>query len=237
MSSDDVSKAPKTGPRIILVEDDAVLRDEILGPGLRDAGLDVTAVGSAAQLYECLRRGPFDIVVLDVGLPDVDGVEVLRHLRSISSVGVVLLTGRAGAADRLLGLRAGADTYLTKPIEIDVLAATLHSLARRLQSAPISVQTWRLGTGGWHLYSPDGKRIELSGPERAILGCLFVSAGAPVPRTDLIASLTDDADGFDPHRLEMTMHRLRRKVAAASTVAFPLRAVRGKGYLLGITHD
>lgn len=236
MSFDEVSKPSKTRPRIILVEDDVELRDEILGPGLQDAGFHVTAVGSAAQLYECLRGGPFDIVVLDVGLADGDGFEVARHLRTISSVGIALLTGRASDADRLRGLGTGADIYLAKPIDIDVLAATLHSLARRVQVPALS-GTWRLGTGGWHLHSPDGKRIELSAPERAILRRLFVNAGAPVLRTDLIAALTDDADAFDPHRLEMTMHRLRRKVAVASNVIFPLRAIRGKGYLLGLTHD
>ncbi len=237
MSSEDVSKAPKTRPRVILVEDDVELRDAILVPGLQDAGFHVTAVGSAAQLYEGLRGGRFDIVVLDLGLPDVDGVEVLHHLRSTSSVGIALLTGRASDADRLLGLNAGADIYLAKPIEIDLLAATLHSLARRLKSSPVPERTWRLGTGGWHLFSPDDRRIELSGPERAILRRLFVNAGAPVLRSDLIGVLTDDAEGFDPHRLEMTMHRLRRKVAEASAVAFPLRTIRGKGYLLALAHD
>lgn len=237
MTFDHVSNASPARPRIILVEDDPELRDEILGPGLQDAGFYVTAAGSAAQLYQCLRGGQFDIVVLDVGLPDEDGFEVARHLRSISSVGIVLLTGRAADVDRLRGLGAGADIYLAKPIDVGVLAATLHNLARRVQSAPVSTVPWRLGTEGWHLFSPDGNRIELSGPERAILRRLFVNAGQPVLRSDLIAALTDDATGFDPHRLEMTMHRLRRKVAAASAVAFPLRAIRGKGYLLGLTHD
>lgn len=237
MALDDVNKPGASRPRVIVVEDDVEFRDEILAPGLQDAGFHVTTVGSAAQLHECLQRGAFDIVVLDLGLPDVDGVEVLRRLRSIPSMGVVVLTGRAGDADRLVGLRGGADVYLAKPIDIDVLAATLHSLARRVRSPPVRERAWRLGTGGWHLVSPDDKRVELSAPERAILRRLFVNAGAPVLRIDLIAALTDDAAGFDPHRLEMTMHRLRKKVAEASDVVFPLRTIRGKGYLLALAHD
>ncbi len=237
MPFDDVHKAPPTRPRIVLVEDDSTLRDDILAPGLHEAGFDVATAGSAAHLYRCLRGGSFDIVVLDVRLPDGDGFEVARHLRSISSMGIVLLTGRASDGDRLLGLGAGADIYLVKPVEVDVLAATLRSLARRVQSTPVPKRVWRLGADGWHLHSPSGGSIELSTSERAILRRLFVHAGTPVLRADLIAALTDDADSFDPHRLEMTVHRLRAKVAAATDAAFPLRAIRGEGYLLALGHD
>ncbi|MEO7062326.1 MAG: response regulator transcription factor [Dokdonella sp.] len=235
MSFDDERHALPARPRVVLVEDDAVLRDDILVPGLQEAGFKVTAAGSAAQLYECLRGGPFDIVVLDVGLPDGDGFEVARHVRSMSSVGIVLLTGRGSDVDRVQGLGAGADIYLAKPIEVDVLAATLRSLARRVQPAP--TRTWRIGTDGWHLYAPDGTSIELSGPERVALRLLFASAGTPVRRDELITALSDNATDFDPHRLEMMVHRLRGKTAAAVDTVFPLRTVRGKGYVLALGED
>lgn len=235
MSFDDERQTMPARPRVVLVEDDAELRDEILIPGLQEAGFKVTPASSVAHLYECLRGGPFDIVVLDVGLPDGDGFEVARHVRSMSSVGIVLLTGRGSDADRVLGLGAGADIYLAKPIEVDVLVATLRSLARRVQLTP--ARTWRIGTDGWHLYAPDGKGIELSGAERVLLRLLFASAGTPVRRDDLIAALSDDATDFDPHRLEMMVHRLRGKIAAAIDAVFPLRSVRGKGYVLALRED
>lgn len=223
--------------RIALVEDDAELRDAILAPALVDAGFEVAAFGSAAALYRSLLHRSFDVVVLDLTLPDEDGFEVARYLRSLSSIGIVMLTGRGGSPDRVRGLRHGADAYLTKPLDIDLLTATLHSLSRRLEpsEAGTSRGRWQLGDGDWNLLTPDGDCIDLTASERSILRTLFNADGQPVQREELIACLTGDVYDFDPHRLEMLVHRLRRKVAAGSRQALPLRAVRGKGYVLAVS--
>lgn len=223
--------------RIALVEDDAELRDAILAPALVEAGFEVAAFGSAAALYRSLLHRSFDVVVLDLTLPDEDGFEVARYLRSLSSIGIVMLTGRGGSPDRVRGLRHGADAYLTKPLDIDLLTATLHSLSRRLEpsEAGTSRGRWRLGDGDWNLLTPDGDCIDLTASERSILRTLFNADGQPVQREELIACLTGDVYDFDPHRLEMLVHRLRRKVAAGSRQALPLRAVRGKGYVLAVS--
>lgn len=226
--------APASEPlRIALLEDDAELREKILAPGLRDLGFEVTGLGSAAALYLCLSTQAFDIVVLDVGLPDQNGFTVARYLRQVSSVGVVMLTGRGSTPDRVRGLSEGADAYLAKPVELDLLAATLHSLGRRLHATPSpGTPGWRLDANGWRLLAPNDRTVELTRTERSVLSQLLAAEGETVDREALIASLTPDVFDFDPHRLETLIHRLRSKVRAATGLQLPLRAVHGVGYVM-----
>lgn len=226
--------APGLPSRILLVEDDAELRDAILIPGLVESGFSVVGAGNAAELYRAMLSNTFDIVVLDVGLPDESGFDVARHLRSISSVGIVMLTARDSDPDRVRGLGVGADAYLAKPIDMALLVATLSSLARRLAMEPAQKPgaLWRLTADAWHLLTPENHSIELTPTERIILRRLFTAPGRPVERDVLIADLVEDVSDFDPHRLEMYVHRLRRKIASVTPTELPLRAVRGKGYLL-----
>jgi DNA-binding response OmpR family regulator len=229
---------PRRSLSIALLEDDAELREQILLPGLRHLGFDVTAMASAAELYLQLPQTRFDILVLDVGLPDQDGFTVTRYLRTASSIGIVMLTGRGGAADRVHGLSMGADAYLAKPVNMDVLAATLHSLGRRLGSGPTATSHdeaqpgWRLHSNGWSLVAPGGGAVTLTVAERCLLGQLMAKAGEAVSRETLIAALTPDIYDFDPHRLETLIHRLRRKVSHATREALPLRALHGVGYVM-----
>lgn len=220
--------------RIALVEDDDALRERVLVPGLRDYGFDVHAMRDAVALDALLAVTPVDIVVLDVGLPGEDGFALTQRLRAASGIGVVLLTGRGEVADRIRGLSEGADAYLAKPVVLGELAATLHSLARRLLIPPtLTVAAeWQLDSDGWCLRTPKGASIALSRPEREVLRLLMATRGHQVPRETLIARLTDDTFDFDPHRLEMLIHRLRAKVADGSGERMPLRAVRGAGYVM-----
>lgn len=221
--------------RVALVEDDGEFRDEILLPVLTAVGFDVSGFGDAAGLYRAMLSSRFDIVVLDIGLPDEDGFGVARRLRETSPVGIVMLTGRHADPDRVRGLTIGADAYLPKPAEPALLIATLNSLARRLRMEPGGTAEqpgWQIDSRGWHLVAPDGQHVELTQSERTIVLRLAAADGHPVPRDTLIADLTDDCDSFDPHRLEMLVHRLRRKCATATSHALPLRAIRNQGYLL-----
>ncbi len=217
--------------RVLLVEDDAEVRDEILIPGLRNYGIDVVGADCAATADRLLRDSNFDIVVLDVGLPDENGFSMARRLRAGSSTGIIMLTGRTANPDRVRGLSEGADAYLTKPVALDVLVATLRSLGRRLPAAA-PPPTWQLTADNWCLLSPEGANIPLTQPERRVLTCLMAGDGEPVARDILIASLTEDIFDFDPHRLEMIVYRLRCKVVEQSGETLPLRAIRASGYVL-----
>jgi len=222
---------------IALLEDDLLLRDRILVPKLNRYGFAVDPLGTAAELYERLPQQHYDIVVLDIGLPDEDGFSVTRRLRQLQpELGIVMLTGRSEAPDQIRGLTEGADAYLTKPVDIEVLAATVHSLARRLQSAAAesAVPTdWRLDTHGWCLLSPTGQLIALTKTERRLVERLMRVPGEVVPREELIAALTDNVHDFDPHRLDSLVHRLRRKVSDRSGDSLPLVSVHGEGYVMG----
>jgi DNA-binding response OmpR family regulator len=224
--------------QLAVLEDNAQLREAILLPGLRDFGFEVTGAGTAAELYRHMLRQRFDIVVLDIGLPDEDGITVARHLREISSVGIVMLTGNRGRRDHVRALEVGADAYLSKPVDIEVLAATLHSLRRRLASrqdgagetAP-AMPGWHLETDGWCLVAPGGTSLALTAPERQLMASLIEAGGQAVSREALIAALCGNVYDFDPHRLEMLVYRLRKKSADAGAGPLPLLTSRGNGYL------
>lgn len=225
---------------LAVLEDDAELREAILLPGLRDFGFEVTGAGTAAELYRHMLSQQFDIVVLDIGLPDEDGVTVARHLRELSGLGIVMLTGNRGRRDHVRALEVGADAYLSKPVDLEVLAATLHSLRRRL-AAPTSrsadndatadITRWHLDTDGWCLVAPNGTTLTLTAPERQLLTSLIDADGESVARETLIAALCDNVYDFDPHRLEMLVYRLRRKSVDVGAGTLPLLTSRGAGYL------
>lgn len=221
--------------RIALLEDDRLLRERILLPRLADYGFEVVGMETAAELEAHLAREVPHIVVMDVGLPDADGFALAQDLRRRHPLlGIVMLTGRNASIDRVRGLSEGADAYLAKPVEVELLAATLQSLARRLRAIegmPAPGRGWRLDANGWSLVAPGGASVPLTRSERRLVARLLQESGTPVARDQLIAAVTDDVHQFDPHRLESMVHRLRRKVATLGAGPLPLQAVHGEGYV------
>ncbi|QNH23242.1 DNA-binding response regulator [Xanthomonas sp. GW] len=220
--------------RVLVLEDDPTLRERILLPGLRRFGFDTHGCGSGAELQARLRTWPADIVVLDVGLPDTDGFTVARELRQqYPAIGIVMLTSLGETEDRVRGLTGGADAYLSKPVEIDLLAATLHSLTRRLGGTPLEPTRgrWQLSEDGWCLLAPSGAAAALTASERRLCKRLLEQPGLLVAREALIAALTDRVYDFDAHRLDSMVHRLRSKAQRRCGIALPLAAVHGKGYI------
>lgn len=239
-----------TLPSVLVVEDDDELREGVLVPGLRIAGFDVQGVASAFEMYRELLSNRYRLIVLDVGLPDEDGFLAARRLRETTGAGIVMLTGRGGNSDRVRGFNEGADLYLTKPIAVDVLAASLRSLSRRLSSTAVGNEGaaappgptipaladardgWRVEADGWRLLSPAGQAVALTGLERVLVTRLEASPHAPVARETLVTALIEAESDFDPCRLEMLVYRLRRKVSSRSGAELPLTVVRKVGYML-----
>lgn len=225
--------------RVVLVEDDEELRGLLLAD-LAARGFQVVGLPSAERLYRHLAVQSCDVVVLDIGLPGEDGYSVTAHLRQLSSVGIILLTARGGAAEMRRGLKHGADLFLAKPVDYDVLASSISNLhARLLQQAVQNVgiqakptMVWSLTSDNWTLRGPQGIQLPLLEAERAFLEPLFARAGQTVSREELIAALTNEPWDYDPHRLEVLLHRLRNRVKARFDCALPVRAIRGAGYLL-----
>jgi DNA-binding response OmpR family regulator len=231
--------------RILVVENDVEIRQRVLLPALRKHGFDIYEGGTAAELYRHMLAQPIDIVVLDMQLPDESGLAVTRHLRAISNVGIVMFTDWHARHHHAQLLQAGADVCLPKPADGETLAATLLSLARRLSvrvspsatTDDAAMPPWQLADGGWRLVSPLGKAIALTASERSVLTMLVAEVGQPVSRDALLQALNRGVQGFDPHRLEMMIHRLRKKALTQAGQRLPLLTVRGVGYLLACDGD
>jgi DNA-binding response OmpR family regulator len=222
--------------RVAIVEDEERFREAVLVPGLRDFGFDVTGAGSAGELYKSMLSRQFDIIVLDIGLPDDSGLNVVRHIRQLDAkVGLIMLTASSERQDRIQALSEGADMYLPKPIDVDVLAVTLRSLARRLsavsEAAPAAPSEWHLDPTGWCLVAPDGTIFALTSSERFIMNALIEAEGSPVTREALIEALGEDPHLFDHHRLDMLVYRLRRKLSDGNCGQNPILTSRRTGYL------
>jgi DNA-binding response OmpR family regulator len=223
------------GQWILVVEDDPRIRNDILIPGLEAAGYNAVGAGSAAEVYQKMRTHEFSLFV--IGLPDEDGFTIASYLRTLTDAGIVMLTGRwLKKADRIRGLDEGVDAYITKPVDIDLLTATVRSLLRRLgpkkNGRPkATLPAWNFSTDSWKLASPGGASVRLSRLERLVVSVLAASPGEAVARDKLITRLAQDIHDFDPHRLEMLIHRLRRKVLSATDEHLPLSSVRGVGYV------
>ncbi|MCD9027968.1 response regulator transcription factor [Luteimonas sp. BDR2-5] len=244
---------PRSGTaiRVAVLDDDDSLRERILLPELREHGFDAFGAATAAGLYRSMLRDRFDVALLDIGLPDEDGVSVAGHLReAYPYIGIVMLTGNRDRDSHLQSLVSGADAFLPKPVDIDILMATLHRLVKRMAAAreplqpaapgqrPAAAGTpgqWRLDADGWCLSAPGGEALALTMQERDLMQRLMATPGEPVRREDLIAALVraGDIHDFDPRRLDMLVHRLRRKVAnlVGASPPFPLLVARGIGYL------
>lgn len=225
-------------PRVAVVEDMAELRELIVGE-LSLRSCEVVGLESAEALYRHMSVHKLDIVVLDIGLPGENGLDVASYLKQLSSIGIIMLTGQLGRHVMAEGIRGGADSFLTKPVDYDVLSAAVFNLYRRLFGQAMAgggalgpTGTWSLVDGGWTLRSPHLKAVTLNASERAILLELFAKSGTPLSRDLLINALTDEPAEFDPHRLEVLIHRLRTKVRSSLSASLPLRSIRGMGYVL-----
>lgn len=224
--------------KVAVLEDDGEFREEILVPQLVEIGFDAEGFETSASLYRRMLAVPFHLLVLDLRLNGESGLDVARYLRENSTIGIVTLTGQGTRSEQLTGLTEVVDAWLAKPVDIELLGATLHSIARRMQLIPnrdeviAPASCWRLPQDGWRLYSPANRSVLLNLAERCLMLRLFAVAGELVPHGDLIAALALVAEDFDRHRLEILIHRLRRKVASELGVTLPLRSVRGAGYVM-----
>ena len=220
--------------RILLVEDDNLLGDGIrAGLKLADYAVDWVQDGEAARL--ALLDHSYDACVLDLGLPRRDGLSVLKELRAGgNALPVLILTARDTSADKVAGLDAGADDYLTKPFDLPELQARLRALIRRASGAKLPT----FSHGGVTLepaskrVSRDGQVVALSGREYALLHDLLSHHGHIRTRAQLEESLYAWGEETESNTVEVYIHHLRRKLGANF-----IRTVRGLGYQLGEFDD
>jgi two-component system OmpR family response regulator/two-component system response regulator QseB len=215
--------------RILLVEDDFQLGDGLM-VGLRQAGFAVDWVrdGHAADL--ALSTETFDLVVLDLGLPRLSGMEVLKRARDRGRTApVLILTARDATGDKVSGLDAGADDYLVKPIDLDELAARIRALTRRSagRAAPLLTHGNLALDPAAHSVTLAGQPVDLASREFSLLQLLLESAGRVLTRSQLEQSLYGWGDEPDSNALEVHIHHLRRKLGSEL-----IRTLRGVGYTI-----
>ena len=220
--------------RILLVEDEPRMAD-VIAKGLREQSYAVdVAQDGAAGLYQT-SINDYDVIVLDVLLPERDGYEVCRELRQRGdSTPVLMLTARAAVDDRITGFDAGADDYLTKPFSFRELLARIRALLRRdVQLRPDVLQIEDLTVdSASHRVSRGSREVQLTAKEYALLEYLARRAGQLVSRAEIAAHVWDDT--FDPfsNAIEVYINRLRKKIDENHPIKL-LHTRRGEGYLLG----
>ena len=215
--------------RILLVEDDKLLGDGIRA-GLAQGGFAVDWVEDGHDARLAMAGNRYDALVLDLALPRVDGMEVLRGLRSgRDDTPVLILTARDAVADRIAGLDAGADDYLTKPFDLAELQARLRALLRRAagKAAPLLRHGALVLDPAAHTVNHGGRPVELSPREFAVLHELLRNAGRVLSRSQLESRVYGWGEEVESNAIEVFVHHLRRKLAPDL-----VRTIRGVGYMI-----
>lgn len=213
--------------RLLLVEDDTMI-GEAVRMGLRKQGLAVDWVQDGVAARSALSTESFDLVLLDLGLPKMDGLQVLKWLRGTGSkVPVLILTARDSIQDRIRGLDAGADDYIVKPFDFDELAARVRAVLRR-QSGRAENVVEHLGVtldAASHAVTRDGEAVNLSHREFALLEALLERPGQVLSRAQLEERLYGWGEEVESNAVEVHIHNLRKKLGANY-----IQNVRGVGY-------
>ncbi len=227
--------------QVLLIEDDPGVQ-HLIATVLRRHGFDVTVAGTGGTGLRHLDEHQPGVVVLDVGLPDLDGWQVLQRIREESAVPVLMLTGHADEPDKVRGLRAGADDYLTKPFGIEEFAARVEALLRRGHRDPKPTADVFLD-GDLHVdfdrreVRSAGEEVGLTPIEFKLLAALVHHAGGVLSADELLRLAWDDGSGIGSDRVKFSVHRLRRKLGWEDLENSPIEAVRGVGYRYRLTES
>lgn len=221
------------GSEIIVVEDEALLRELYTGT-LAAAGHRVRGAGDAASCRELLRTTCPDLIVLDLGLPDLDGLELAAELRAVGDAGLMVVSRRQTPEDRIAALELGCDDFLVKPVHLGELAARAQAILRRRAGRSV------LRFGGLTLdqaartLSADGRPIDLTRGEFTMIALLARARGAVVDRETLCGPVSRNAEESDLRTVDALIRRIRRKLEQV-TDATIIATVPGVGYRLAVT--
>lgn len=204
---------------------------------LTHSGYTVTCATTGSYAEQLLQAQGFDLIVLDLGLPDVEGLDLLRRLRRLKvPLPIMILTARDAVNDRITGIEQGADDYMTKPFELRELEVRINALIRRCYggfSNDILIGRLVLDTHN-HQVLVEGQPIPLSAREYGVLEILLLQAGKVVAKDRIAQRLSADGDALTDNAIEIYVHRLRKRIEPYGAV---IRTVRGLGYLLEKSAD
>ncbi|HUB90254.1 MAG TPA: response regulator [Dyella sp.] len=238
------SQAPSASQQahVLVVDDDPEIT-KILARYFASHGFRVSTASNGLQLRRVIEAESVDIVMLDLGLPDEDGLGLMRHLRERWYGPVIIVTGRGESVDRVVGLELGADDYVTKPFDLRELLARVRSVLRRFSQSTIktvapNIESRRFTFDGYELdlqshglLDPQGKPISLTSGEFALLRTLVENANKVLSRDQLMTQIHGrDAGPYD-RSIDVQIGRLRRKIEVDAANPQRIKSIRGAGYL------
>lgn len=226
--------------RVLIVEDDVFVL-ELLGTCMRQAGYDVSLATTGKDMHEILNRVNIDVILLDLTLPDEDGLALVRRLRARSSLPIIVLTARTDRADRLAALELGVDDFVTKPCDTEELLLRVRNLIARskssTQSAPNQMISQIHEFGGWELNvtagsltDPDGGDVPLPLSEFNLLCALVRAPGRILSRDFLLDAINQGDDGASDRMVDVLISRLRKKLGDNPRNPSRILTVSGRGY-------
>lgn len=236
-------QAPMAGERILVVDDDDGLRTLIAGY-LRDNGFDVQETDGVAGLRALIAEHCFDLIILDILMPEEDGLSALRGMGGDFDTPVIMLSTLAHDVDRIVGLELGADDYIAKPCNPRELLARVRAVLRRRQRAGVAAPDpapaaapggaegkWVLDTANWVLTAPDGQNVDVSTAELRLLAGLASAKGRILTRDQLMDLYAPSGEIFD-RAVDVHVSRLRKKLRPMGGDHL-IRTIRGEGYGVG----
>lgn len=235
-----MSPNPNASTQVLVLEDEPDIA-RLICSSLADYGLKAESVATGRELLHRAQRCPPDLCLIDLGLPDMDGLQVLRELQEKAPCAVMILTGRNDVSDRVLGLELGADDYLVKPFEPRELVARARSILRRYQRGSTAAEAathinpglasfngWTFDPGRHTLTNPAGAEVHLSAAEAALLQSLLRRPNRILTREQLLGER--DVDPYD-RSIDVRISRLRRKLDDDPQNPRLIKTVYGAGYL------
>ncbi len=228
--------------RVLVVEDETATR-QLITNYLEKEGFEVSEAATGQACREALRRRSPDVVLLDINLPDGDGLEIAREIRAGSATGLIFVTHRSDEVDRIVGLELGGDDYLTKPINLRELLARVRSVLRRRGAAVAAEEAQRdvVTFDGWmldftrrELADSRGNPVRLTRGEFDLLAAVVHAAGRPVARDYLVEVVATGDSDASTRTVDTLVSRLRRKVEEAPREPRLIVTVQGIGYKMGV---
>ncbi len=224
-------------PRILVVEDEPSILDNIVY-SLETEGFQPQGCATGGEARAALERGPWALVVLDVGLPDTVGFDLCKEIRRASNLPIIFLTARASEVDRVVGLEIGGDDYMVKPFSPRELCARVKAVLRRTQSAPVANECAPVAQGAFRIDEERAQihfhdaRLALSGTEFRLLRALVAKPGRVFSRAQLMDIAWDDPGAALERTVDAHIKSLRAKLKEARADADPIETHRGFGYSL-----
>lgn len=240
MTADEASTTNRPAS-ILVVEDDAGI-NALITCFLRQSGYDAEGVGNGREMDAAMGRRTYDLILLDLLLPEETGFDICRRLRAASDARIIMVTALAEVTDRVAGLDLGADDYVSKPFELVELGARIRAVLRRgsapktgsppaMPGGPLRFAGWRFEPERRLLYTEAGVRMALTGAETDLLLVFCRHAGQVMSRRELIALTRGERYAIDERSIDLLVSRLRRKLAQGGRQQELIHTMRGDGYL------